>query len=195
MATVTRQDIGTLGEQAEALRRLHLGPRPLVLPNAWDVASARLVVKAGFPAVATSSGAITAALGFEDTDSMPVAEAFGAIARITRSLSVPVTADVEAGYGLSARELIGHLLDSGAVGCNLEDTDHHGGGGLIDADEQAERLPGPTACFLSASERTRSLVSLSSVSRVRSTSSGRVLLRWHGSRSWGSRGSVSQRSS
>jgi 2-methylisocitrate lyase-like PEP mutase family enzyme len=92
------------------------------------------------PAVATSSGAITAALGFEDTDSMPVAEAFGAIARITRSVSVPVTADVEAGYGLSARELIGHLLDSGAVGCNLEDTDHHGGGGLIDADEQAERL-------------------------------------------------------
>jgi 2-methylisocitrate lyase-like PEP mutase family enzyme len=134
------RDFGGLAERADALRRLHAGPRPLVLPNAWDVASARLVVKAGFPVVATSSGAIAATLGYEDNDSMPVDEAFGIIARITRSVSVPVTADVEAGYGLSPEDLVERLLDAGAVGCNLEDTDHHGGAGLVDAGENAERL-------------------------------------------------------
>ena len=135
-----QHDIGGLAERADALRRRHAGPRPLVLPNAWDVASARLVVKAGFPAVATSSGAVAATLGYEDNDSMPVDEAFGAIARITRSVPVPVTADVEGGYGLSPKDLVEQLLHAGAVGCNLEDTDHHGGGGLVDAEENAERL-------------------------------------------------------
>jgi 2-methylisocitrate lyase-like PEP mutase family enzyme len=71
---------------------------------------------------------------------MPVEEAFGVVARIARSVPVPVTADIEAGYGLSPEDLIALLLEAGAVGCNLEDTDHHGGGGLVDAGEQAERL-------------------------------------------------------
>jgi hypothetical protein len=92
-----------------------------------------LVVKAGFPVVATSSGAVAATLGYEDDDSMPVEEAFGVVARIARSVPVPVTADIEAGYGLSPEDLIALLLEAGAVGCNLEDTDHHGGGGLVDA--------------------------------------------------------------
>jgi 2-methylisocitrate lyase-like PEP mutase family enzyme len=140
MKTRAGRDVGALAEQAETLRRLHTGPRPLVLPNAWDVASARLVVKAGFPVVATSSGAIAATLGFEDDDSMPVDEAFGVISRITRSVSVPVTADVEAGYRLSPGDLVERLLETRAVGCNLEDTDHHGGAGLVDADENAERV-------------------------------------------------------
>lgn len=140
MTSVTRRDVGALAEQAELLRRLHAGPRPLVLPNAWDVASARLVVKSGFPVVATSSGAIAATLGYEDNDSVPVDEAFGVIARITRSVSVPVTADVEAGYRLSPTDLVERLLDAGAVGCNLEDSDHHGGAGVVDAGENAERL-------------------------------------------------------
>src|SRR5215471_16794508 len=133
-------DVGGLAERADALRRLHAGSRPLVLPNAWDVASARLVVKTGFPVVATSSGAITATLGYEDNDSMAVDAAFDAIARITRSVPVPVTADVEGGYRLSPKDLVEQLLHAGAVGCNLEDTDHHGGAGLVDADENAERL-------------------------------------------------------
>ena len=135
-----RRDIVSLAEQAEALRRLHSDPRPLVLPNAWDVASARLVVKAGFPVVATSSGAVAATLGYEDDDSMPVDEAFDVIARIARSVSVPVTADVEAGYRLSPKDLVERLLEAGAVGCNLEDTDHHGDTDLLDAGENAERL-------------------------------------------------------
>ena len=140
MTTVVGRDAGGMAERADALRRLHSGPRPLVLPNAWNVASARLVVKAGFPVVATSSGAIAATLGYEDNDSMPVDEAFGVIARITQSVSVPVTADVEAGYGLSPEDLVEQLLDARAVGCNLEDTDHRGGAGLVDAVENAERL-------------------------------------------------------
>jgi 2-methylisocitrate lyase-like PEP mutase family enzyme len=135
-----RRAVDGLAAKAEALRCLHTGSRPLVLPNAWDVASARAVVKTGFPVVATSSGAIAATLGYEDDDSMPVNEAFGVIARLTRAVSVPVTADVEAGYRLSPEDLIARLLDAGAVGCNLEDTDHHGGGGLVDAGENAERL-------------------------------------------------------
>jgi 2-methylisocitrate lyase-like PEP mutase family enzyme len=115
-----RRDAGVLAERAEALRRLHTGPTPLVLPNAWDVAGARAVVKAGFPVVATSSGAVAATLGYEDDDSMPVDEAFGVIARIARNASVPVTADVEAGYGISPEDLVARLLDTGAVGCNVE---------------------------------------------------------------------------
>jgi 2-methylisocitrate lyase-like PEP mutase family enzyme len=129
-----------LPERADTLRRFHAGPRPLILPNAWDAASAQVVVQAGFPVVATSSGAVAASLGYEDNDSMPAGEAFGAIARITRSVPVPVTADVEAGYRLSPHDLVERLLDAGAVGCNLEDTDHHGGAGLIDADVNAERI-------------------------------------------------------
>jgi 2-methylisocitrate lyase-like PEP mutase family enzyme len=140
MMTVAGRNVEALAEQAVALRRLHTSGRPLVLTNAWDVATARLVAKAGFPAVATSSGAIAATLGYEDNDSMPVDEAFGAVARITRSVSVPVTADLEAGYRLAARDLVERLLDAGAVGCNLEDTDHHGGAGLLDAGDNAERL-------------------------------------------------------
>jgi len=71
---------------------------------------------------------------------MPVEEAFGVVARIARSVPVPVTADIEAGYGFSPEDLIARLLEAGAVGCNLEDTDHHGGGGLVDAGEQSERI-------------------------------------------------------
>jgi 2-methylisocitrate lyase-like PEP mutase family enzyme len=140
MTTVAGRDVGALAERAEALRRFHTGPRPLVLPNAWDAASARLVVKTGFPVVATSSGAIAATLGYEDNDSMPLDEAFGVVARITRSVPVPVTADLEAGYRLSPKDLVERLLEAGAVGCNLEDTDHHGDTDLLDAGENAERL-------------------------------------------------------
>lgn len=136
----TLEQRGVLSEHADALRRLHEGPRPLVLANAWDVVSARLVEGAGFPVVATSSGAIAATLGYHDNDSMPPDEAFGAIARIVRGVSVPVTADIEAGYELSPKELVERLLNAGAVGCNLEDTDHHSGADLVDADTNADRL-------------------------------------------------------
>ncbi|MEU5208011.1 isocitrate lyase/phosphoenolpyruvate mutase family protein [Streptomyces sp. NPDC020742] len=124
---------------AAALRALHHGPElPLVLPGPWDAASARVFADAGFPALATPSAGVAASLGYEDGRTPPD-EMFAAVARIARSVDVPVSADAEAGYGLSARELVGRLLDAGAVGCNLEDTDH-ATGALREAQEQADWL-------------------------------------------------------
>ena len=112
---------------------------PLVLPNAWDIASARAVVEAGFPVVATTSGGVAAALGYEDHEGAPAREMLGAAARITQAVDVPVTVDAEAGYGLEAGELVNTLRSMGAAGCNLEDTDHSTGE-VRDLDEQADRL-------------------------------------------------------
>jgi 2-methylisocitrate lyase-like PEP mutase family enzyme len=133
---------GDLAAEAERLRALHHGPDLLVLPNAWDAASAVAVEGAGFPAVATSSGAVARSLGVDDADSMGADMAFAAVARIAAAVGVPVTADLEAGYGLAPEEVTARLLAVGAVGCNLEDTDHHGAGVLVDADAQAARLAG-----------------------------------------------------
>jgi 2-methylisocitrate lyase-like PEP mutase family enzyme len=127
------------GDAAARLRELHRPGRPLVLPNIWDAAGARLVEQAGFAVVATSSAAVAEALGYADHQGAPVAEMFAAAARIARVVSVPVTVDAEAGYGLSAAELVDRLLAAGAAGCNLEDTDH-GTGGLADPERHARWL-------------------------------------------------------
>lgn len=119
---------------------MHQPGHPLVLVNAWDVASAQHVVAAGSPAVATSSAAIAESLGFPDDPSAPIDEMFQAVARIARSVDVPVTADLLDGYGLDPAELVDRLLDAGAVGCNLEDSDHARPGQLLDPDTVAGRL-------------------------------------------------------
>lgn len=124
---------------AAALKALHVPGKPLVLPNAWDADTAKLVEAAGFPAVATSSVAVAAALGFPDGEKAPADEMFAAARRIANAVSVPVSVDAESGYGLSGAELAGRLLDAGAVGCNFEDTDH-AGGGVRPVAEQAERI-------------------------------------------------------
>jgi 2-methylisocitrate lyase-like PEP mutase family enzyme len=129
-----------LKEAADRLRALHSGPEPLVLANAWDAASAKAVAEAGFTAVATTSVGVSLSLGWPDGEQTPPDEMFAAIARITRVVDVPVTADIESGYGLSPEEVVTRLLAAGAVGCNLEDTDHAAGRTLRDAGEQAERL-------------------------------------------------------
>ncbi|MEU9009932.1 isocitrate lyase/phosphoenolpyruvate mutase family protein [Streptomyces sp. NPDC048479] len=106
-------------------RALHHGRSPgdpLVLPGPWDAASARAFADAGFPALATPSAGVAAALGYEDGQT-PADEMFAAVTRIARSVDVPVSADVEAGYGLTPKELVARILDTGAVGCNLEDSD------------------------------------------------------------------------
>ncbi|GAA1550250.1 isocitrate lyase/phosphoenolpyruvate mutase family protein [Kribbella sancticallisti] len=107
---------------AESFRALHHGPVPLVLPNAWDPVSARVIAEAGYPAIATSSGAVARVLGYDDGQLTPPAEMFQAVARIARAVDVPVTADMEAGYGLKPEEFVERLLETGAVGCNLEDS-------------------------------------------------------------------------
>ncbi|WP_328330348.1 MULTISPECIES: isocitrate lyase/PEP mutase family protein [unclassified Streptomyces] len=123
-------------------RSLHLGRSPgdpLVLPGPWDAASARVFAEAGFPALATPSAGVAAALGYAD-GAVPADEMFAAIGRIVRAVEgfgVAVSADIEAGYGLPPDELAGRLLESGAVGCNLEDSS---GGVLNDPQENADRL-------------------------------------------------------
>lgn len=123
-------------------RSLHLGRSPgdpLVLPCPWDAASARVFAEAGFPALATPSAGVAAALGYADGDT-PADEMFAAIGRIVRAVEgfgVAVSADIEDGYRLPPDELAGRLLDTGAVGCNLEDSS---GGVLRDPQENAYRL-------------------------------------------------------
>jgi 2-methylisocitrate lyase-like PEP mutase family enzyme len=128
-----------LKEKCDLLRSLHVPGTPLVLPNAWDVASAKAIVEAGFPVVATTSGGLAAALGYEDHESAPAVEMFAGAARIARSVDVPVTVDAEAGYGMEPADLVDALLGIGAAGCNLEDTDHLTGH-LIEPDRHADRL-------------------------------------------------------
>lgn len=132
--------IDVLADRAQQLRAAHHADPPLVLPNAWDASSARAVVEAGFPVVATTSGGVAASLGYADHEQAPPEEMFVAIARVATAVDVPVTADIEAGYGLSPDELVGRLLDMGVVGCNLEDTDHHQERTLVPTEAQAERL-------------------------------------------------------
>jgi len=139
-----------LAAAAGTLRDLHHGSAPLLLANCWDPPSARLTEELGFAAVATSSAAVAAVHSAEDSDSMAPDVVFAALGRIAKAVHVPVTADLEAGYQLAPQDLVRRLLDAGAVGCNPEDTDHHGGQILVDADVQAERLAAVKAAGRSA---------------------------------------------
>lgn len=131
-------DLAALAAHADRLRQLHHGEM-LVLPNVWDATSAAVVAEAGFPAVATASAAVSAMLGYPDGEGAPWQEMFAAAARVARAVRVPLTVDAEAGYGMRPRELVDRLLEAGAVGCNLEDTDHRAGG-LVEAGAHARWL-------------------------------------------------------
>jgi 2-methylisocitrate lyase-like PEP mutase family enzyme len=124
---------------AEVLRALHRPGDPILLPNAWDAASARAVVKAGFLAVATSSAAVAAVLGYGDGEATPVVEMLDAVARIAGAVEVPVTADIERGYGLAPAQIVERLAATGAVGCNLEDS-VPGRRRMVDVAEQVDFL-------------------------------------------------------
>lgn len=115
-------------ERAERFRRLHdrrQGAPMLVLPNVWDAASARVIELAGFPAIATTSSGMAAALGYPDGQRMQRQTMLDAIARITRVVSCPVSADFEAGYGDSLAERVAsvrEVIATGVVGVNIEDS-------------------------------------------------------------------------
>jgi 2-methylisocitrate lyase-like PEP mutase family enzyme len=117
-------DIKAQAEKAEKLRKLHYGPRILALPNAWDVASARILEETGHPAVATSSAGVAFALGYPDGQRISRGEMLEAVARIARAVRVPVTADLESGYGKTPDEIADFtkaMIAAGAVGLNFED--------------------------------------------------------------------------
>ncbi len=130
-----------LDSAARRLRELHQIGRPLLLVNVWDAAGARAVLAAGSPAIATSSVAMASARGGSD-DNRDREAAFAQLRQITAAVDVPVTADLEGGYGFDPADLVDALLAAGAVGCNLEDTDHAAGDGLLDAQIQATYLAG-----------------------------------------------------
>jgi 2-methylisocitrate lyase-like PEP mutase family enzyme len=129
--------------KAEQLRKLHEGPRILILANAWDVISARIMEDAGFPAVATTSAGVAAVLGYPDGQRVPQREMLEFVARIARAVSVPVTADMEAGYGTSPTdmaEMARALVDAGAVGLNLEDVTGDDEGSHVEIGLQTEKI-------------------------------------------------------
>ena len=129
-------------EKGEAFRRLHDRKDVLVLPNAWDVPSARVFEDEGFPAVATSSAGMLVSLGYPDGEGIPHGEFVGAVGRIARVLSVPLNADVVGGFGDSPEGVarsVKAVVEAGAVGINIEDF-AHGSKELLPLRSQLERL-------------------------------------------------------
>src|SRR5205823_11946487 len=116
-------------EQAEVFRRLHREGGILVLPNAWDVITARVIESAGSAAIATSSAGVAWALGYADGECISRGEMLAVVRRIASSVRVPVTADMEAGYGATpeaAAETARGVISAGAIGLNLEDGTNDG---------------------------------------------------------------------
>jgi 2-methylisocitrate lyase-like PEP mutase family enzyme len=135
---MTKPSPDALGRQ---FLSLHHGPKILVLPNAWDAASARIFEEAGFPAVATSSAAIANSLGYPDGQRISRDEMLSVVKRIVDAVSVPVTADMEGGYGTQPEdvaETAERVIDAGAVGMNLEDVADEDPSTLAELNLQAE---------------------------------------------------------
>jgi 2-methylisocitrate lyase-like PEP mutase family enzyme len=117
-------DVLVQAEKAERFRKLHLGPRILVLPNAWDVASARILEELGYPAIATTSAGVAFSLGYPDGRRVSRDQMLEAVVRIARGVRVPVTADMESGYGTTVKDMsetAKALIAAGAIGLNFED--------------------------------------------------------------------------
>lgn len=130
-------------ERAAQFRRFHHGAPLLVLPNVWDAASARIVEQAGFRAIATTSSGVAAALGYSDGQHISRDMLIEAIARITRVVECPVTADIEAGYGNSIEEVlqtVKEVITTGVVGINIEDSLKQQEKALADVSYQVELI-------------------------------------------------------
>jgi len=132
-------------ELARRLRELHERP-PLVLPNAWDAGSARAIETAGAQAIATTSAGVSWAAGVEDAGGLNRTAAIAAVRAIVAAVSVPVTADLESGYG-DVEATVAELIEAGAVGINLEDSDARV---LVDPAIHAERIAAARAVAVAA---------------------------------------------
>ncbi len=143
---------GPSTDKAAALLALHAGPG-FVLPNAWDAGSARILEQIGFPAIATTSAGIAWSCGVPDGGALDRDTMLGHVARIVAAVGVPVTADLESGYGDTPDDVgrtIARAVEIGAVGANLEDA---GQSGLFGVDEAADRIAAaraaaPTGTFV-----------------------------------------------
>ena len=140
-------------EKAQHFHALHVAGRPLVLFNSWDPGSAKAVAAGGALAIATGSWSVAAANGYADGEEMPFDLAIDNQARIARAVALPVTIDLESGYGkepAAVAESVQRAIRAGAVGCNLEDSFPESGE-LRQASEQVERLGAARAAAAKAS--------------------------------------------
>jgi 2-methylisocitrate lyase-like PEP mutase family enzyme len=129
--------------KAEVFRVMHAGPLILLLPNVWDVATARVFEQVGAKAIATTSAGVAASLGYSDGQNIPREEMLHVVARIAAKVKVPVTADVESGYGATPEDVAKTTLaviEAGAVGFNLEDVNPGSTAVLFETQQQVERI-------------------------------------------------------
>jgi 2-methylisocitrate lyase-like PEP mutase family enzyme len=136
-------DVRVQAEKAEQFRKLHRGPHLLALPNAWDVASARILEELGYPAIATTSAGIAFSLGYPDGQRVSREQMLEVVARIAHAVRVPVTADMEAGYGTTAKDMsetAKALIAAGAIGMNLEDVTGEDESSHVNVTLQVEKI-------------------------------------------------------
>jgi 2-methylisocitrate lyase-like PEP mutase family enzyme len=136
-------DTTAQAKKAETLRKLHGGPRVLVLPNAWDVASACVLEQMGYPAIATTSAGVAFALGYPDGQRISRSEMLEVVGRIARAVRVPVTADMESGYGTTPAEMedtAKAIVAAGAVGLNFEDVTGETESSQVETSLQVEKI-------------------------------------------------------
>src|SRR6201992_1583387 len=136
-------DIQGQARKAEVLRKVHHSGQILILANAWDVASARIFEEMGFPAIATTSAGIAASLGYADGQQITREEMLDVVGRIARAVRVPVTADLEAGYGPTIEDMtatVKAMAEAGAVGMNLEDITGSDESSHVDLATQVEKI-------------------------------------------------------
>ncbi|MEV5015491.1 isocitrate lyase/phosphoenolpyruvate mutase family protein [Streptomyces sp. NPDC053780] len=135
-------DFRTTVERAQLLRQLHAQHQPLVLPTVWDVWSARTAAGAGFPALTIGSHPLADSRGAEDQEGQTFEEVLAAVRPVIAAVDVPVSVDLEAGYGQDPADLIAGLTEAGGVGLNLEDTVHSEGGRVRSTQEHASYIAG-----------------------------------------------------
>ncbi len=129
--------------KANDFRALHRGGKILVVPNIWDVASARMIEEAGYPAIATTSAGVAFSLGYPDGQKISREEMLARVGRIARAVKIPVSADLEAGYGNrpeDAAKTAQAAIDAGAVGINLEDSTGDPANPLVELSLQLEKI-------------------------------------------------------
>jgi 2-methylisocitrate lyase-like PEP mutase family enzyme len=130
-------------KKAERLLELHQGPQVFVVGSVWDVPSARIFEQAGFAALATSSAGVAYTVGYPDGEKLPAVQMIAAVGRIAAAVDIPVSADMEAGYGRAPEAAVAScraVLDAGAVGVNLEDAADDVPGTLVPAEAHADKI-------------------------------------------------------
>ena len=136
-------DVRIQAEKAERFRKMHGGPRILALPNAWDVASARILEEARYPAIATSSAGIAFSLGHPDGQRVSRDQMLEVVGQISHAVRVPLTADMEAGYGTTVKDMeetAKAVIAAGAIGMNLEDVTADDESSHVDLAMQVEKI-------------------------------------------------------